>query len=204
MKHNRFFHGRLAAGALAAVAATAILAENAAKPLEAAAPPLEVAEAPAMLFPLFYQDRSTAVVSAAETADNWLPTDRDVDYIAKTIYGEAATVPSKARQAAVAWCILNRVDSSEFPDTIEEVVVAPHQFAGYRSDAQPPEEYRQLARDVLLRWHREQQGQTDVGRTLPKGWCFFTGNGKENRFTAQWRGKAIWDWALPDPYQEER
>lgn len=40
--------------------------------------------------------------------------------------------------AAVAWCILNRVDSTEtfFPDTIVEVVTQDSQFHGY-SESNP-------------------------------------------------------------------
>lgn len=136
-------------------------------------------------------------------ADTWEPNEAEVAYIAKTIYGEAAVVQSKARQAAVGWCILNRVDDPSFQNTVAEVVTAPHQFAGYSESANPPEEYFELARDILTRYHREQQGETEVGRTLPQGWCFFTGDGKENYFTEEWRGTDYWDWALPDPYTEK-
>ena len=137
------------------------------------------------------------------TEDPWEPDPLDVQYIAITIYGEAGVVPSKARQAAVGWCILNRVDDPGFPDTIAEVVTAPYQFAGYHAGTTPPERYFDLARDILTRYHREQQGEAEVGRTLPQGWYFFTGDGEENYFTKEWRGTDTWDWTLPDPYAEE-
>lgn len=194
----------LAIGALTTVTAIAILVGTATtmEYPETAARPTEGATQSTLQSTPTLPHEPPTVVSAAEKADIWEPEQSDVDYIAKTIFGEASVVPSRARQAAVAWCILNRVDSPDFPDTIEEVVTAPYQFSGYYPDCDPPEEYRDLARDVLLRWHREQQGETNAGRTIPKGWCFFTGDGRENHFTAEWRGTTIWDWTLPDPYEE--
>lgn len=141
--------------------------------------------------------------TAAENTESWEPDEAEVAYIAKTIYGEASVVRSKARQAAVGWCILNRVDSPDFPDTVAEVVSAPYQFHGYHESSTPPEEYFELARDILTRYHREQQGEAEVGRTLPQGWCYFFGDGKENYFTEEWRGSPSWSWTLPDPYAEE-
>lgn len=71
----------------------------------------------------------------------------DVELIAKTVWQEARGIPSKAEQAAVVWCILNRVDDDRWGDTIAEVVTAPHQFA-YDAGAPVTDELRQLAEDV--------------------------------------------------------
>lgn len=67
-----------------------------------------------------------------------LYSDEDVAAIAKTVYGEALITHSDMEMAAVAWCILNRVDSAEafFPDTIVEVVTQDSQFHGY-SESNP-------------------------------------------------------------------
>lgn len=138
---------------------------------------------------------------AAEKEPEWEPDEAEVAYIAKTIFGEAGVVSSKARRAAVGWCILNRVDSPIFPNTVEAVVTAPSQFHGYSEDCEPPESYYELARDILTRYHREQQGETDAGRTLPQDYLYFWGDGKENHFTKDWRGKDYWNWSLPDPYE---
>lgn len=171
-------------------------------PSQTAARPTETAQSSTITQPAPTSTEPPAVISTAEKAEEWEPDEAEVEYIAKTIFGEASVVPSRARRAAVAWCILNRVDSPSFPNTVEEVVTARYQFSGYRPDCDPPEEYRELARDVLRRWHREQQGETDVGRTLPSGWCFFTGDGRENNFTLEWQGTTLWNWTLPDPYEE--
>lgn len=137
------------------------------------------------------------------TEPPWAPAEADIEYIAKTVYGEANIVRSTMRQAAVAWCILNRVDSQHYADTIEGVVTAPHQFSGYDPDHPVTDELRSLAVDVLQRWHREQNGETDVGRVLPKEYIFFFGDGLENYFTKEWKSEDCWEWELPSPYQED-
>ena len=71
----------------------------------------------------------------------------DVELIAKTVWQEARGIERKAEQAAVVWCILNRVDDDRWGDTIAEVVTAPHQFA-YDAGAPVTDELRRLAEDV--------------------------------------------------------
>lgn len=159
--------------------------------------------------PTTQQKQPTVDSSAAEndaggepdTEPEWKPDEAEVAYIAKTIFGEASVVRSAEQRAAVGWCILNRVDASGFGDTVEEVVTAPSQFHGYNADSEPPESYYELARDILTRYHREQQGEADVGRTLPQGYCYFCGDGRENHFTTEWLGKDYWNWSLPNPYE---
>ena len=95
--------------------------------------------------------------------------------IAKTVYGEALITHSDMEMAAVAWCILNRVDSTEafFPDTIMEVVTQDSQFHGY-SESNPVDPHIEwLVRDVLNRWTLEKAGAEDVGRVLPKDYLYF-------------------------------
>lgn len=128
-----------------------------------------------------------------------LYTEKDVELIGRTIWGEAGGVQSKAERAAVAWCILNRVDA--FGQTIEEVVTAPHQFQGYRPEGDCPEEHFELAEDVLERWAMEKYGVKDVGRVLPADCLYFLGDGKRNHFTNEWLSTNYWGWEMPDPYR---
>lgn len=144
---------------------------------------------------------TTPETTAEVTAAPWMPDEADVEYIAKTMYGEALIVKSDTRRAAVAWCILNRVDAKGYPNTIEGVVAAPYQFSGYDPDHPVIEELRDLAVDVLQRWNAEKNGETEVGRVLPEGYCFFVGDGFENYFTDEWKGTDYWDWSLPSPYE---
>lgn len=128
----------------------------------------------------------------------------DVELIAKTVWQEARGIPSKAEQAAVVWCILNRVDDDRWGDTIAEVVTAPHQFA-YDAGAPVTDELRQLAEDVLERWRREREGETEVGRVLPAGYVFFDGDGSHNHFRREYEHTGeYWEFEAESPYGEER
>lgn len=147
---------------------------------------------------------SESVSSEPETVaePKWTPDPLEAEAIAKVLYRECRGVESDAEKAAVAWCILNRVDSGEryFPDTVIEVVTQKNQFA-YYEDTPVWSNLYFLAEDVLTRWHNEKRGDKDVGRTLPKEYLYFTGDGKHNNFTVEWLGKEYWDWSLPDPYE---
>lgn len=129
----------------------------------------------------------------------------DVEVLAKLLWGECRGVEDKAQQAAVVWCVLNRVDSDDpyYPDTIIEVVQQPYQFTGYNVSYPVTEELYALAEDVLIRWYEEKAGEEDVGRVLPIEYLWFTGNGIVNIFTNNWIGGKEWDWSLSSPYIEE-
>ena len=119
-----------------------------------------------------------------------------VDLMARTIYAEARGC-STMEQAAVAWCVLNRVDAGY--GTVEEVLTAPHQFASWSGEI--GREQLDIAADVLIRWEREKAGESDVGRVLPREYLWFTGNGSENLFRDAYEGGSYWDWSLPNPYE---
>ena len=124
----------------------------------------------------------------------------EVEMLAKTIWAEARGVPSTARQAAVAWCALNRLDAGTFGDTLAEVLSKPYQFA-YDPASPVTDEFLALADDVLHRWYLEQNGVEGVGRTLPEDYLFFEGDGLENHFRKEYEKTGdTWDWSLPDPY----
>lgn len=147
-----------------------------------------------------------AVEPPAEPDPVWTPDQAEVEAIARTLYAECRGVTSVAERAAVAWCILNRVDDPRYPNTVLGVLEQPYQFA-YSADAPLWPFLEQLAADVLTRYHREKAVgsglETDVGRTLPAEYIFFVGDGERNWFTAEWKSDAYWDWSLPDPYAGE-
>lgn len=123
----------------------------------------------------------------------------EVEYIGRTIWGEAEGVKSEAERAAVAWCILNRVDA--YGQTIEEVVTAPNQFHGYRTDGTCPPMFLELAADVLTRWNAEKDGAEDVGRVLPADYLYFIGDGERNHFSIEYQEDTdFWNWSLDNPY----
>lgn len=147
----------------------------------------------------------------SESPDTFSPDDMEAVMLAKTMYAEANVLrwygdqfgmSYKARQAAVAWVALNRVDAGGFGEDLYDVLTRPNQFA-YDPDAPVTDELLELAWDVLHRWWAEKDGETDVGRTIPADYLYFEGDGKENYFRKEYQGDgAMWDWSLPDPYKE--
>ena len=123
------------------------------------------------------------------------------EYLAKTIYGEARGC-STTEQAAVVWCVLNRVDdeSGLWPDDIVAVITQPSQFHGYNPDHPVLPELLALAEDVLARWEIEDSCVGDVGRVLPREYTYFSGDGRHNYFSTEWDGGTTWDWGLESPY----
>lgn len=132
----------------------------------------------------------------------------EVELLANVLFGEARGIKDKSHQAAVLWCVLNRVDSDKFPNSIYDVLSAPKQFGGFNlsrkySERELPilEKCKELARDVLYRYHCEKLGLENIGRTLPNDYFFFYGKNGENHFTKEWRKyDTLWNWTLTSPY----
>ena len=120
---------------------------------------------------------TAVLLPSSGTVAEYVPNAAEVEALAKLIYGEAGIVPSTTEQAAVVWCVLNRVDDPRFPDTVLEVIEAPYQFSGYDPEYPMKEEFALLAADVLTRYRAERDGEENVGRVLPAEYCFFTGDG---------------------------
>ena len=120
------------------------------------------------------------VVEVAEPEYEMYFTEADVVAVAKMLWGEARGCALDNQQKAV-WCVLNRVDDSRFPDTIQGVLSQPSQFHGYSPDFPVWDELKEVARDVLTRWSMEKQGVI-VERELPNTYLWFTGDGTTNWF----------------------
>lgn len=149
---------------------------------------------------LQYAETYAAAFTPSQEAEEPVELDpAEVEYIGRTIWGEAEGVKSEAERAAVAWCILNRVDA--YGQTIEEVVTAPNQFHGYRTDGTCPPMFLELAADVLTRWNAEKDGAEDVGRVLPADYLYFIGDGERNHFSIEYQEDTdFWNWSLDNPY----
>ena len=145
-------------------------------------------------------EAATPAQPAVEPAK--LYTEADVEMLARLIWVEARGVKSKTEQAAVVWCVLNRLDNPDrLENSIAEVVCAPYQF-DYRPWVPVTDEFKALAADVLERWQAEKSGVEDVGRVLPAEYQYFEGWGGRNWFSAEWRSDEYWDWSLPSPYED--
>ena len=132
-------------------------------------------------------------------------TAKDVEVLAKIVWAEARGL-SRMEQAAVIWCVLNRVDDTEndyWPNTIIGVATQPNQFAYDRKNP-VKEEFVELAIDVLERWDAEKHGCIMPGRVLPKEYTFFfSRDTDENLFRTTYEcNEVFWDWSLPNPYEE--
>lgn len=137
------------------------------------------------------------IFEPVETPQPW--THKEVAALAKMLWGEARGVPSETEQAACVWCVLNRVDQGY--GSILEVVTAPSQFVGYRENNPIDETLWLLCEDVLTRWQREKDRETEVGRVLPPDYLWFSGDGYRNYFRNAYRGGNTWGWEYESPYE---
>lgn len=162
-------------------------------------PAMEIIEEP-RLFP--YSDTINVLVDGetrirvGQMVDGY---EEEIVMLAKVVYREAGGIKEISHQAAVIWCVLNRVDG-EFGDSLKAVITYPGAFA-WRENTPVEERFVALAEDVIIRWLLEKEGYEDVGRTLPSDYYFFGGDGKYNYFRKEYRCAERWDWSLPTPYE---
>lgn len=123
-------------------------------------------------------------------------TEQDIINLAKILWVECGGVKSITEQACVAWTVCNHVDYG-YATTISGAIKYKGHFA-WRSNAPVKDNLYELAADVLERWSRERNGETDVGRVLPKGYTYFYGDGVHNYFHNG--NRVLWDYSLQTPY----
>lgn len=79
---------------------------------------------------------------------------KEAQAMARVLYGTAQH-HSREAQKAVCWCILNRVESSLFPNSVEEVCSQSKQWMGY-SDTNPvTQDLYDVADEVLTEWRND-------------------------------------------------
>ena len=96
----------------------------------------------------------------------------DVEVIAKSLYQEAGHLPL-VEQSMVVWCMLNSWDSEMHERTLVKIIEERFAYNPY-SELEPDKVW--IARDVLTRYVRERNGETEVGRTLPRGYIYMAGD----------------------------
>lgn len=100
------------------------------------------------------QDTRQETQVSAPPVDKTAPvgyTDSDLELLARVIYAESRGEPYEG-QVAVGAVILNRVKSSQFPNTIREVIYAPNQFTSVTDgqiNLKPNETAYKAAREAL-------------------------------------------------------
>ena len=114
------------------------------------------------------------------------PDPAEVTALAQTLYGECRGC-SELQQRAVCWCVFNRVDSEQFPDTVIGVVSQKNQFFGYKTTFPVTDELYQLAYDCMVDWHNGEN------RVFGPEFMYFTGNGRINIFRTGYNSGEVWD-----------
>lgn len=103
----------------------------------------------------------------------------EVTLVAKTVWGEARGC-SREEQMLVVWCICNRADARG--QSVEQVVTASHQFAGYRESNPVDEDILEVVREVLEAWARSEEALVLEPYSTNSDYQFFTGDGYHNWF----------------------
>lgn len=116
----------------------------------------------------------------AVTPDVKLDT-KEVEELAKMLYGEARGVSDDAEVAKCAWVALNRVDCDYYPDDLLKVLSQSGQFHGYKSDYPVTDRMYAIAEVVLNKYYLEKQG-FEVDRELEHDYLYFHGDGVNNYF----------------------
>ena len=96
----------------------------------------------------------------------------EAEYVAKVIYGTAKN-HAETDQRAVVWCILNRVESPGYPNSIREVCQQPKQWINYSDDNPVLETHYELALEILKTWY------TGGHRPMNKDFVFLTWSSEE-------------------------
>ena len=76
---------------------------------------------------------------------------REAEAMARVLYG-MARYRSREAQEAICWCVLNRVESTLFPDSVEAVCSQPVQWMGYSAQNPVTQELYNVAYEVLQTW----------------------------------------------------
>lgn len=106
---------------------------------------------------------------------------KEVEELAKMLYGEARGVTDDVQVAKCAWVALNRVDCEYYPDDLISVLSQSGQFHGYKVDYPVTDRMYTIAEDVLTRYQLEKQG-IEVIRELESDYLYFHGDGVNNHF----------------------
>lgn len=114
----------------------------------------EMAAAEAMRLDLEKQEAIRASMVAAEQAkanEAAAAARAEREAVARVLYGTALHHSADA-QRAVVWCIINRVESSLYPDTIEAVCEQESQWMGYSPENPVIESLYKIADEVISGW----------------------------------------------------
>lgn len=107
----------------------------------------------------------------------------EVTLVAKTVWGEARGC-SRDEQKLVVWCICNRAEARD--QSVEEVITAPHQFAGYDPDHPVEPAIVEVVEEVLQAWARNEEALVLPPYATISNYQYFSGDGEHNWFREEY------------------
>lgn len=107
----------------------------------------------------------------------------EITLVAQTVWGEARGC-SRDEQKLVVWCICNRADARN--QSVEEVITAPYQFAGYDPDHPVEPEIVEVVEEVLQAWARGEEALVLSPYATSSEYQFFHGDGEHNWFREEY------------------
>lgn len=103
----------------------------------------------------------------------------ELTLVCQAVWGEARGC-GKAERQLVAWCICNRVDATGA--SVEDVVKAPRQFHGWKSDCPIEDDIREDVTEVLEAWSRGEEALVYEPYATTSEYLYFSGDGTHNWF----------------------
>lgn len=101
-------------------------------------------------------------------------TDADIETLSKMVWGEARGCAAE-EQALCIWTVLNRLADGRFGSSIEAIVTAPYQFAGY-SEANPvTDEIQAVVIKALDAWAAGEDAPVLEPYATTSEYLYFTG-----------------------------
>lgn len=94
-----------------------------------------------------------AVATPTAAPDSYIVNTFAAEEVARVLYGMRDNDAEELR--AVVWCIINRVESTLYPNTLVEVCEQPHQWMGYDVNNPVLEDLYDIAYDVLYAWETD-------------------------------------------------
>ena len=119
-----------------------------------------------------HQNEILGIHQEYEYGGNVSEIELEAEYISKVVYGTAKN-HSVNDQKAVVWCILNRVESVGYPDTVQGVCEQPKQWMGYSEDNPVMESIYDMVLEILKTWHNNGH------RPMGKEFVFLSWSSKE-------------------------
>ena len=107
-------------------------------------------------------------ISQMEAAERGMPPDplemrlnTQCEMLARVLYGVKDN--SKQDLKTLCWCVFNRVDNPNYPNTLEDVIAQPKQWMGYSENNPVLDELYKIAKEQIQLW---QNGRRPVSNEL--------------------------------------